>query len=179
MRKILIIMLLMLAIGVKAQQMPSVTGVTFGWTYDRCKDVLDKRYGTLHRVMESNSLSYFNVSIAGFDFTYAEYDFANNGETRYLSFVAFCRSFDLSYEKSRNWMFDNLCELYEEKYDYRWSDVDDDGFDYNVYGYDPLDSDDGFVIIKKTKAPTNGGEMKYWVNVYYGPVYLVDRKNDI
>ena len=76
-------------------------------------------------------------------------------------------------------MRDRLYKTFSEKYEYRWSGTNKDGFKYYVLGHSPNDDDDGFVVIGVSKIETKGGTMKYWAEVSYGPVNFIDSIGEI
>ena len=54
-----------------------------------------------------------------------------------------------------------------------------DGFKYYIFGHSPNNREDGFINIKTLKGETNGGEMKYWTVLRYGPVNFVNPSDEI
>lgn len=166
-----------------AETLPSVAGVTFGNSYDTCKSILDKRFnrGEKSYHLSASRLTYYNISFAGEEFDYVDFIFQSEGTRTYLSQVQFSCGFSLtsnSLEDAKS-MRDRLYKTFSEKYEFRWSGTNKDGFKYYVLGYSPNDDNDGFVVIGVYKAETKGGTMKYWAEVSYGPVNFIDSTDEI
>lgn len=180
-RKFLILVFLFCTSLCVGQTMPSVAGVTFGWNYDKCKDKLDKRFngGKTSYQLTANALTYRDVTFAAEHFDYVEFKFQSNGEATYLSYISFVSCSDLSninYAKDKR---DRLLKLFSEKYEVRWDGINDDNFAYYVLGEDPNKPEDGFVVIETIKGKNNGGEMKYWTTLSYGPVVFISPSDEI
>lgn len=164
-----------------AETLPSVAGVTFGNSYDTCKSILDKRFnGGKDSYQDSpNKLTYYDVSFAGEEFDYVNFEFQAEGNATYLYYISFFRSFDLNSAEYAKRQRDRLYTVFSEKYDFRWSGTDEDGFKYYIFGHSPNKREDGFIKIKTLKGKTNGGEMKYWTYLSYGPVNFVNPSDEI
>ena len=180
-RKFLILVFLFCTSLCIGQTMPSVAGVTFGDSYMSCKSNLDKRFndGKNSYQYTANMLEYRNVTFADEHFDYVDFKFQSNGEATFLSYISFVSSFDLSnasYAKSKR---DRLLKLFAEKYEVRWDGIDKDGFAYYVLGNNPGKPEDGFIVIDTKKGKTNGGEMKYWTTLNYGPVVFISPSDEI
>ena len=166
-----------------AETFPSVAGVTFGNSYDTCKFILDRRFNRGKKSYQSSALrlTYYNISFAGEEFDYVDFIFQSEGTRTYLSQVQFSCGFSLtsnSLEDAKS-MRDRLYKTFSEKYEFRWSGTNKDGFKYYVLGYSPNDDNDGFVVIGVYKIETKGGTMKYWAEVSYGPVNFIDSIGEI
>ncbi|MCD8290512.1 MAG: hypothetical protein LUC91_03305 [Prevotella sp.] len=173
MRKFLVLFGLLFALTVNAQQMPSIAGVTFGWSYSSCKRVLDNRFNNGESSYQSYSdeLSYYNVSFGGYRFNYVNFDFQSDGSRTYLYYISFVCSFEVSDSKSATSFRDSLYETYKQKYEFRWSG-EDDGYKYYVLGHDPHDPDNGFIIISTMKSTNGKGEMKLFTSVSYTTSFI-------
>ena len=164
-----------------AETLPSVAGVTFGNGYDTCKTILDKRFngGKDSYQTSPNKLTYYDVSFAGEQFDYVEFEFQVEGNATYLHYISFIRSFDLNSAEYAKRQRDRLYTVFSEKYDFRWSGTDEDGFKYYIFGHSPNKREDGFINIKTLKGETKRGEMKYWTTLSYGPVNFVNPSDEI
>ncbi len=164
-----------------AETLPSVAGVMFGSRYSTCKTILDKRFngGKDSYQTSPNKLTYYDVSFAGEEFDYVNFEFQAEGNATYLYYISFFRSFDLNSAEYAKRQRDRLYTVFSEKYDFRWSGTDEDGFKYYIFGHSPNKREDGFINIKTLKGKTNGGEMKYWTNLSYGPVNFVNPSDEI
>lgn len=165
----------------KAQDLPSVAGVTFGDSYANCKAKLDKRFngGKVSYQSTANLLEYRDITFADEHFDYVEFKFQSNGETTYLSYISFVSSFDLSnasYAKNKR---DRLLKLFSGKYEIRWDGINEDKFAYYVLGNNPNKPEDGFIVIDTNKSKNNGGQMKYWTTLSYGPVTFISPSDEI
>ncbi len=179
-KTILISIMMVLALGAKAQQMPSVAGVTFGWSYEQCKLLLDAKFndGNPSVQYESNELTYNDITLGGIHYDYATFYFETDGTRDYLFYITLYESFDLSDSSSADKSLDKIRALYGRKYDYRWKGGNDSDSFY-IYGHDPIHANEGFVQIGKMKDETRGGDMKLWIYVYYGPIHIVDPIDEI
>lgn len=165
----------------QTRNMPKVTGVTFGDTYSECKQVLDVKFngGETSYQLEANRLTYYNVTFGGTCFDYCDFYFQNDGKRTYLYSVLFSISYELNESKAAMNRRDNLCCIYVEKYNLRWSGTNKDGYKYFVFGQDPFNSDDGLIVISTHKEKTKAGKMKIWTEVSYGPVNFIKPTDEI
>lgn len=165
-----------------SQNMPSVAGVEFGSTYETCKSILDVRFngGESSYQSEKNTLSYSgNISFGGETFDYVNFGFQSDGRLTYLNHIEFVSRFDQSDTESAKIMRDRLFLTFKEKYDFRWSKKDYQGFLYYVLGHDPINKEDGFVVISTCRGKTKGGENKVWTEVTYGPTQFISVSDEI
>ena len=176
-----IILILAFVFLCRAQGLPSVAGVTFGSRYSACKTILDQRFngGRDSYQNSTNKLTYNDVSFAGERFDYVDFDFQVEGSATYLYVIFFASRFDLNSAEYAKRQRDRLYTVFSEKYDFRWSGTDKDGFKYYIFGYSPNNREDGFINIKTFKGETQGGEMKYWTTLSYGPVNFVNPSDEI
>lgn len=176
----IILMLAFVSLG-RAQGLPSVAGVTFGSRYSACKTILDKRFngGKDSYQNSTNKLTYNDVSFAGEQFDYVNFEFQVEGSATYLCAIFFARSFNLNSAEYAIQQRDRLYTVFSEKYDFRWSGTDKDGFKYYIFGHSPNNREDGFINIETSKDETKGGKMKYWTTLSYGPVNFVNPSNEI
>lgn len=183
MKRVLSTIILMLAFASlgRTQGLPSVAGVTFGSRYSACKTILDKRFngGKDSYQYSTNKLTYYDVSFAGEQFDYVEFEFQVEGNATYLYFISFFSRFNLNSAEYAKRQRDRLYTVFLEKYDFRWSGTNKDGFKYYIFGYSPNNREDGFINIKTFKGETKGGEMKYWTTLSYGPVNFVNPSDEI
>lgn len=175
---IVFIFLLVSVLCTNAQNMPSVAGVTFGQSYDRCKSILDSKYnnGGESYQITANKLRYNDIRFGGSYFDYVDFDFQ---PTCGLCMIKFVSRFNLSESKYAKSQRDALLNTFREKYELRWDGTNDDGYRYYVLGHNPKKPDDGFVVIETYKGPSNSGKLFLWTTVTYGPVYTVDVKDEI
>lgn len=178
---ILFIIIILCNLNISAQEMPSVAGVTYGWSYDKCKRVLDNKFngGDNSYQLDKNKLQYRNIPFANSFFDYVDFNFQSDGSTTYLSSVYFVSSYDLSEIESAKKQRDQLYRLYSKKYEYRWDGKDENGFKYYVLGYHPQNVDNGFIVISTWKGKNNGGIMKYWTQVAYTGIDFVKPTDEI
>lgn len=177
---IIILMLTFASLG-KTQGLPSVAGVTFGSRYSACKTILDQRFngGKDSYQNSPTMLTYYDISFAGEQFDYVNFEFQVEGNATYLYYISFLRSFNLSSAEYAIQQRDRLYTVFSEKYDFRWSGTDKDGFKYYIFGHSPNNREDGFINIETSKDETKGGKMKYWTTLSYGPVNFVNPSNEI
>ena len=116
----ILIFLFFIPMMLVAQNMPKVVGVTFGWDYSKCKEILDRRFnaGEDSYQYEKNQLSYHgNIDFAGETFDYVVFYFQNDGFSTYLNKVTFVSRFDLSdadiAKKERERLFEVIVQKYE------------------------------------------------------------------
>ena len=180
---LLIILLLNIAISTKcySQEMPTVAGVEYGWSYEQCKKVLDNRFnaGKDSYQLDSNTLNYKNINFANEYFDYVNFNFQSNGKRSYLYEIEFEQKFDLSDEEMAKYERDKLEKVYEQKYELRWTKKNEYGFEYYVLGHNPNNKDDGFIIIGIDKDKTRAGVMKLWTYVFYTAVNFVNASDEI
>lgn len=184
-KKILLSLMLLLLCSAKvlAQGVdyPTVAGVTFGSSYRTCKQILDKKFnnGTDSYQSTPNTITYYQIRFANEYFNYCVFEFQTSGGNSYLSCVKFYQQYELSQVKYAKDSRDNLYKIYKNKYDFRWTWIDDDGFKYYVLGYNPNKPADGFIVISTSKGKTNGGDTKLWTTITYGPVDFVEPEDEI
>lgn len=182
MKKIIVFLALILStLQAVGQEMPSVAGVTFGWTYYQCKRILDKKFngGDDSYQSEKNKIKYYSIKLADEYFDCATFEFQSNGSITYLSSVIFSSKFDLDeldYAKKQR---DRLFKLYSKKYDFRWEQTNKDGLKYYVLGHHPKDVGDGLIVIETSKSKNKNGDMKYWTDVIYATINFVNPTDDI
>ena len=165
-----------------SQNMPSVAGVEFGSTYEICKDILDMKFngGESSYQSEKNALYYYgNISFGGETFDYVNFGFQSDGTRTYLNYIEFVSRFDIPDTEGAKKQRDRLLLTFKDKYEFRWSKPNDQGFYHYVLGYDPINKEDGFVVISTRKGKTKGGEYKIWTEVTYGPFYFVKPTDEI
>lgn len=165
-----------------AQEMPSVAGVKFGWSYSQCKQILDNRFngGNSSYQYVPNELYYYDIFFANEYFDYVRFRFQiDSSNNTYLNYVSFFASFDINDAKNVKDKRDRLFKFYNEKYDFRWSDVDKDGWKYYVLGHDPFKFEDGFIVISANKINTQAGVLKLWTEIDYGPINFIDPQGEI
>lgn len=183
MKRVLSTIILMLAFASlgRAQGLPSVAGVMFGSRYSTCKTILDQRFngGKDSYQNSTNKLTYYDVSFAGEQFDYVDFDFQVEGSATYLYSIFFASRFNLNSVENAKRQRDRLYTVFSEKYDFRWSGTDKDGFKYYIFGHSPNNRENGFINIKTSKGETKGGEMKYWTTLSYGPVNFVNPSDEI
>ena len=175
------VFLLISALSTNAQTMPKVAGVTFGQSYENCKSILDQQYnnGQSSYQLTANELEYRDVRFGGSYFDYVDFEFQVVNGTSHLFRIEFVSRFDLSDSKMAKAQRDALLETFKEKYELRWGGLNDDGYAYYVLGYNPINTDDGFVVIQTSKGKSKGGRIFLWTTVTYGPIYTVDVKDEI
>ena len=177
----LCVLFLLCVITLSAQSLPTVVGVRFGDNYTSCKRVLDQRFngGKDSYQNSTNKLTYYDVSFAGEQFDYVDFDFQVEGSATYLYSIFFASRFNLNSAEYAKRQRDRLYTIFLEKYDFRWSGTDKDGFKYYIFGHSPNNREDGFINIRTSKGETKGGEMKYWTTLSYGPVNFVNLSDEI
>lgn len=177
----LCVLFLLCVIPLSAQSLPTVVGVRFGDNYTSCKRVLDQRFngGKDSYQNSTNKLTYYDVSFAGEQFDYVDFDFQVEGSATYLYSIFFASRFNLNSAEYAKRQRDRLYTIFLEKYDFRWSGTDKDGFKYYIFGHSPNNREDGFINIRTSKGETKGGEMKYWTTLSYGPVNFVNLSDEI
>lgn len=177
----LCVLFLLCVIPLSAQSLPIVVGVRFGDNYTSCKRVLDQRFngGKDSYQNSTNKLTYYDVSFAGEQFDYVDFDFQVEGSATYLYSIFFASRFNLNSAEYAKRQRDRLYTVFLEKYDFRWSGTDKDGFKYYIFGHSPNNRENGFINIRTSKGETKGGEMKYWTTLSYGPVNFVNLSDEI
>ena len=177
----LCVLFLLCVITLSAQSLPTVVGVRFGDNYTSCKRVLDQRFngGKDSYQNSTNKLTYYDVSFAGEQFDYVDFDFQVEGSATYLYSIFFASRFNLNSAEYAKRQRDRLYTVFLEKYDFRWSGTDKDGFKYYIFGHSPNNRENGFINIRTSKGETKGGEMKYWTTLSYGPVNFVNLSDEI
>lgn len=183
MKRFLFTIILMLAFASlgKTQGLPSVAGVTFGSRYSACKTILDQRFNGGKDSYQTfpNKLTYNDVSFAGERFDYVDFEFQVEGNATYLYYISFYSRFDLNSAEYAKLQRDRLYTVFSGKYDFRWSGTDKDGFKYYIFGHSPNNRENGFINIGTSKIETQGGKMKYWTILSYGPVNFVNPSDEI
>lgn len=164
-----------------AQSYPVVAGVEFGSTYENCKRVLDKRFnnGKVSYQSTPNQIEYYNIEFGGEHFDYCMFYFQNDVNRTFLSCIQFVSRFALDEIQHAKDKRDRIYIAYLEKYPLRWQNKDEDGFLYYVLGHNPLNEENGFVVISAFKDKTKAGNMKYWTKISYGPVDFVKPIDEI
>lgn len=176
-----LIYFLILVLSAYSQTTPAAAGVSFGESYEQCKETLDVRFnnGKESYQLTANELSYRNIQFGGTSFDYVDFDFQATGGQSRLCKITFVSRFNLSDSKYAKGQRDKLFATFREKYEFRWDGVNDDGYAYYVLGHNPKEPEDGLIVIETWKGRSNGGEMFLWTSLTYGPVYMVDVKDEI
>lgn len=95
-----------------------VVGVSFGMSYEKCKQILDKRIDPQNNIIqkESNTLNYYKINFANVGFGKVSFVFENDGRTTYLHYICFSRKFPMKYAVEAKDIRDYFLELYLNKY---------------------------------------------------------------
>ncbi|MCD8296489.1 MAG: hypothetical protein LUC88_02845 [Prevotella sp.] len=181
MKKLFFIFLLLCSICTKAQEMPSVASVTFGWSYEKCKEILDKKYngGENSLQFEANKLTYYNVTFGNEHFDYVEFYFQSDAKNTYLYIIMFTTSFNDTEYVLLKAKKDRLYNMYNQKYGLRWEGTNDDGCNYYTFGHNPINDENGFVLMNEFKGTNNAGDQRLWLSIGYGPVNFVNPEDEI
>jgi hypothetical protein len=161
-------------------QLPTVSGVRFGMSYEECKAILDKKYnnGNDSYQLTPNSLTYYKVTFGGHYFRYIEFTFQKSNKS-YLSRINAYYDVDFGEQKDLQEYQLRILEEYKQKYTYRWETTNDDGFKNYVLGENPFNKKDGFISISIYEAKNNDGEKRLWLNIDYGPVNFINPNDEI
>lgn len=176
MRKVILLLLVAFSMIVKAQE---VAGVSFGESYEKCKQVLDKRFnnGEDSYQREKGKLNYYDVTFANENFSRASFEFQVNDKGTYLNYARFEKYYELNEVQKAKEKRDRLFELYSQRYKQRYSYIDDeDGFKKYFFSYGKYDD---FIYITTSKGKNRGGQMKYWTAIEYGPINIINPTDEI
>lgn len=181
MKRIFTLLAFFWALTINAQEMPRVAGVEFGWSYNQCKEVLDKRFngGNSSNQYTPNELYYSDIYFANEYFSYVRFRFQTDKNNTLLQEVSFFASFDLDNAKHAKDKRDRLFEFYNKKYKLRWENTDDDGWKFYVLGEDPFHPENGLIVIGVSRMDTNAGIPKLWTTISYGPIDFVNPLDEI
>ena len=161
----------------RAQNIPSIAGVEFGTSYSICKGKFDNRFnrGVVSEQETPNMLKYFLINFADMFFDRAIFGFqTDTSGNSYLNSADFMIYYDSEDSEGAKKKRDELFEFYKSKYEFRWSDTDEDGWKYYVLGKDPISPKNGLVaisIIQTTRC--------LYVCVGYGPINFISPLDEI
>lgn len=175
MRHFILLVFIFIFGNIKAQE---VAGVSFGMSYEKCKEILDKKFNNGDRSYQSasNELNYYHVLFAGETFSSLTCAFQSDKKGTYLNFISFQKRFNLNEVEEAKAARDRLFDLYSQKYDNGHSYIRNDGFKeyYFPYGNIPF-----FINITTNKGESNGGRMYIWTLVNYGPINIINPTDEI
>ena len=175
MRHFILLVFIFIFGNIQAQE---VAGVSFGMSYEKCKEALDKKFNNGDRSYqdESNKLRYYNILFAGESFSSVLFEFQSDSKSTYLNFISFQKRFDLNEVEVAKAMRDRLFDLYAQKYDNGHYFIGDDGFKHYVFPYGNIPD---FIYISTYKGKSLIGGMYIWTKVNYGPVDLINPTDEI
>lgn len=178
MKQIMLLLLLMTTLKSYSQNYPSIAGVKFGTDYKTCKEKFDNRFNRGQNSEQESVnflLKYNTVSFADTFFDWVEFGFQTDiyGKS-YLASADFIISYNLTEKENVKKKRDELFDFYKQKYDFRWSGVDDNGWKYYVLGHDPINPDAGLIAIGVIQTP-----QYLFLSVGYGPINFIDQKEEI
>lgn len=175
MRHFILLVFIFIFGNIKAQE---VAGVSFGMSYEQCKEILDKKFnnGKSSYQPESNKLNYYYVLFAGEEFHYLTCEFQSDKKKTYLNYISFSKRFDLNEVEEAKAARDRLFDLYSQKYGEGLSFIEDNGFKKYVF---PYGNTPNFINITTWKGKSKGGGMYIWTMVDYGPVNIIKPTDEI
>lgn len=175
MRHFILLVFIFIFGNIKAQE---VAGVSFGMSYEKCKEILDKKFNNGDRSYQSksNKLNYYNVLFASEEFQHLTCEFQSDKKGTYLNFISFQKRFNLNEVEEAKAACDRLVDLYSQKYGKGPSFIRNDGF--KEY-YFPYGNNQFFINIATLKGKSNGGEMYIWTIVNYGPIDVINPTSEI
>ena len=175
MRHFIFIVFIFIFCNIKAQE---VAGVSFGMSYEKCKETLDKKFNNGDRSYqdESNKLRYYDILFAGETFNSLTCEFQSDKKGTYLNFIYFEKRFDLNEVEYAKTVRDRLFDLYSQKYGEGSSFIRDDGFKQYYFPYGKIPD---FIDIITYKGKSIGGGMYIWTTVFYGPVDTINPTDEI
>lgn len=175
MRHFILLVFIFIFGNIKAQE---VAGVSFGMSYEKCKEILDKKFNNGDRSYQSasNELDYDDILFAGEKFNSLTCKFQSDKKGTYLNFISFQKRFNLNEVEKAKAARDRLFDLYSQKYGKGTSYIRNDGFKdyYFPYGNNPF-----FITIMTHKGESMGGGMYIWTTVLYGPVDIINPTDEI
>lgn len=175
MRHFILLVFIFIFGNIKAQE---VAGVSFGMSYEKCKEILDKKFNNGDRSYqsESNKLIYYDILFAGETFNSLTCKFQSDKKGTYLNSINFQKRFNLNEVEKAKAARDRLFDLYSQKYGKGTSYIRNDGFKdyYFPYGNNPF-----FITIMTYKGESIGGGMYIWTTVLYGPIDIINPTDEI
>lgn len=165
---VLIIILSLISILAKAD-IPIVCGVQFGSSYSQAKSILDNKFngGKDSYQLDENIITYNDITFAGEKFDYVDFVFTSDGNRSYLEEIHFYTCYILSDSKYAKAQRDRLFNVFKEKYEYRWTDTDENGYKGYILGYNPFIKSKGLILIETNKGKNKIGGMRLWTSVHY------------
>lgn len=175
MRHFILLVFIFIFGNIKAQE---VAGVSFGMSYEKCKEILDKKFNNGDRSYqdESNKLRYYDILFAGESFSSVLFEFQSNTKGTYLNFISFQKRFNLNEVEEAKAARDRLFDLYSQKYDKGLSFIRNDGFKEYYFPYGNIGD---FIAIFTYKGKSLMGGMYIWTKVNYGPVNIIKPTDEI
>lgn len=175
MRHFILLVFIFIFGNIKAQE---VAGVSFGMSYEKCKEILDKKFnnGESSDQDESNKLNYNHVLFAGESFSSALFEFQSNTKGTYLNYISFQKRFNLNEVEEAKAARDRLFDLYSQKYGKGYSYIRNDGFKEYYFPYGNIGD---FITIFTYKGKSLIGGMYIWTMVNYGPVNVINPTDEI
>ena len=175
MRHFILLVFIFIFGNIKAQE---VAGVSFGMSYEKCKEILDKKFnnGESSYQSASNELSYYDILFAGESFSSLTCKFQSDKKGTYLNFISFQKRFDLNDVEYAKTVRDRLFDLYSQKYGEGSSFIRNDGFKEYYFPYGNIGD---FIAIFTYKGKSIGGGMYIWTMVNYGPVNIIKPTDEI
>lgn len=175
MRHFILLVFIFIFGNIKAQE---VAGVSFGMSYEKCKETLDKKFNNGDRSYqdESNKLRYYDILFAGETFNSLTCEFQSDKKGTYLNFISFQKRFNLNEVEEAKAARDRLFDLYSQKYGKGYSYIRNDGFKEYYFPYGNIGD---FIAIFTYKGKSIGGKMYIWTMVDYGPVNIIKPTDEI
>ncbi len=145
-----------------------VAGVELGWSYEKCKPILDNKFNggdDSYQFDKGRTLKYRDVHLGGQYYETVEFDFVNNGYDTFLNYVIFSSSWERYDRANAENKLKSVVDLYSQKYNLLKHNVSEDGFDEYFYGDIEAEF---FITVKLLMGETNGGDTRIFLWVVYG-----------
>ncbi len=152
---------------VQDEESQKISNVQFGWSYEQCKSVLDRKYNNGEYSTQSkpyHQLEYYEVYFGGIAYDFAHFGFESNGIDSYLTSIDFYSSWNIYESTSAKNKLARIIELYKRKYRLLNKTHNDSGYD--TYTFNELGSP-YFINIELKRAESKGGATRLYLMVSY------------
>ncbi len=143
-----------------------ICGIQFGTSYEKCREMLENKYGYPDYNTDITRITYKNKTYAGLTFDNIHFLFQSDGINSYFNGCVFILEANSLSEakKKQKLLYDKLSEKY-----FVFSDSDENGNELYYGGNSPVDDNIGFVIdILKYDSNLSGIFAPYCARLAYG-----------
>ena len=143
-----------------------ICGIQFGTSYEKCREMLENKYGYPDFHTDITSISYKNKTYAGITFDNIHFLFQSDGINSYFNGCVFIMDANSLNEakKKQKLLYDKLSEKY-----FIFSDSDENGNKLYYGGISPVDDNIGFIIdIIKYDSNLSRTFVPYGARLAYG-----------